>query len=98
MRDGKDQVGVRHRQQFTMALGDPGFLGARLALRAMAVAARVIDMPGGAACVALFDGRQQVERRAGLGKLFLEVEIAGGGGDVVKIKSLFRLFIDSDWR
>lgn len=138
MRNGKHQVRVRHRQQFAIACSDPGFLGARLAFRAMAVAARVIHMPGGAALRTLldmaaqcfdatgdnraprlglaarermrgqigramgakdlgqfhpaaaghrsgrdeFERRQEIERRAGLGQLFLEVEKAGRGRQV----------------
>jgi hypothetical protein len=46
---------VRHRQQFAPALGQPGLLGAGLALRAMPVAAGVIDVAGRAAGIAGLD-------------------------------------------
>jgi hypothetical protein len=44
MRDGKDQVRIGHRQQLPMSGGDPLFLRAGLAARAVAVAAGVIDV------------------------------------------------------
>ncbi|MBK8401429.1 MAG: hypothetical protein IPL29_10375 [Propionivibrio sp.] len=46
---------IRHRQQFAPAPGQPRFLGARLALRAMPVATGVIDVARRAAGIAGLD-------------------------------------------
>ena len=55
MRQREHQVKVRHRQHFTPPCGDPGLLRPGLALRAVPVPARVIDVPGRAAAIAGFD-------------------------------------------
>lgn len=55
MRKGKDQVGVRHRQEFPVSRLRPLFLGPALAFGTVPVAAGMIDIPGGVAGIALLD-------------------------------------------
>jgi len=66
VRQGEHQMEVGHRQQFAPSLDEPGFLGAGLAQRAMAVAAGVIDVARGA---------------AGLAGLDMAAELGGAAGD-----------------
>jgi len=64
MRQGEHRVEVWHRQQFASPLGQPGFLGAGLALRAMPVAAGVIEVARRAAGIAGLDVATECRRAA----------------------------------
>ena len=55
MRQGEDQMEVRHRQQILAPFRQPVLLGARLALRAVAVAARAIHVARRPAAVTSLD-------------------------------------------
>ena len=55
VRQGEHQVEIWHRQQLAVPRGKPCFLGARLASRAMAVAAGVQHVTQRAAMIAAFD-------------------------------------------
>jgi hypothetical protein len=65
VRQREHQVKVRHGQHFTPPCGDPGFLRPGLALRAVPVPARVIDVPGRAAVVTGFDVTAEDRRATG---------------------------------
>lgn len=65
MRQGEHQMEIRYRQHLAAPGGEPGLLGPGLAAWAMAIAAGVIDMPGGSTAVTGFDLPAQGCRTAG---------------------------------
>ena len=65
MRQGEREVEIRHRQQFLAPLRQPVLLGTGLALRAVAVAARVMDVSRHAAAVAGLDVAAEHGRATG---------------------------------